>query len=171
MPSTPIWSPLSMLVFCFMDTFRRGKVIQCCRMGSAAPWDSQDSRPVPSPISAASVASPSRPLPEERLAARRKIKDFLSSQTAGNAEDPPVATAVAQCALQPAKPRWPTSSGGSPSCEAPILRECGHTPPPGRKCGCNLHCALESLEFQLDWQRHYGRSSQPMRPSPGPLLI
>ena len=53
----------------------------------------------------------------------------------------------------------------------PILRECGHTPPPGRKCGCNLHCALESLEFQLDWQRHYGRSSQPMRPSPGPLLI
>ena len=127
MPSTPIWSPLSMLVFCFMDTFRRGKVIHCCRMGSAAPWDSQDSRPVPSPISAASVASPSRPLPEERLAARRKIKDFLSSQTAGNAEDPPVATAVAQCALQPAKPRWPTSSAGSPSCEAPILRECGHT--------------------------------------------
>ena len=120
MPSTPIWSPLSMLVFCFMDTFRRGKVIQCCRMGSAAPWDSQDSRPVPSPISAASVASPSRPLPEERLAARRKIKDFLSSQTAGNAEDPPVATAVAQCALQPAKPRWPTSSAGSPSCEAPF---------------------------------------------------
>jgi hypothetical protein len=29
------------------------------------------------------------------LVARRKIKDFLSSQTAGNAEDPPVATAVA----------------------------------------------------------------------------
>ena len=76
MPSTPIWSPLSMLLFCFMDTFRRGKVIQCCRMGSAAPWDSQDSRPVPSPISAASVASPSRPLPEERLVSRPRSRIF-----------------------------------------------------------------------------------------------
>ena len=121
MPSTPIWSPSSMLVFCFTDTLRRGKVIHCCRMESAAPWDSQNSRLVPSPVSAASVASPSRPLPEEWLVARGKIKDFLSSQTAGNAEDSPVATAgglmrVTTCEAKTA----PTSSAGSPSCAAPF---------------------------------------------------
>jgi len=84
-----------MPVFCFMDTLGRGTVIPSGRMESAAPWESQNACLVPAPISAASLASPSRPLPEERLVARRKIKDFLSSQTAGNAEDPPVSTAVA----------------------------------------------------------------------------
>lgn len=85
MPSTPLWSPSSI-----------GKVISLLPHGEYGTMGQSERTPSAIPPSTTpSVASESRPLPEARLVARRKIKDFLSSQTEGNAEDPRVATAVA----------------------------------------------------------------------------
>jgi hypothetical protein len=45
MPSTPICSPSSMLIFCFMDTFRRGKVISLLPHGECGTMEQSELTP------------------------------------------------------------------------------------------------------------------------------